>query len=1140
MKINVRILLITITIVILFSAGTTLLYYSITNTILNEQNTKAILNSTNNFIFTLQEKLNDIDEQFYNRLDKADDGLADFDIENTQIDFAFTLKSDSLIYPANIIQKPGLGWKPYTISVNEFIETHPELLIRYAKVENGTYIYYGILITEELLNEFSETVNAEIVFAADNNIINSYAETNDELSLKLRSSYSKLLNSENFEINSEDLSKSELLAVNYSPRNLFTGNNNRRFIIYNQFTEGYEFRAQMGVMIIIILAAGTVVSFILVILLTGGITKQIAHLSHSAEAISRGNLTSDVPIVTKDELGRLANTFNMMLSSLKHNERIKKNYTEFVTLINQNPTLKQVADAALRQIIESTNLTTGLMYIVYDAETIKLVSTYGIQKEKTISIEENHIYKEVIDTKRSKEYQFNSGFPQIKTGFAEIELKHLYVTPIIYNNRVIGILEVGTEKENAPNYKTYLSSILDQLAIGLSNAIAFESLEKVVEELRKVNNEYAEQNKQITDQNEELKVLHEQLTEKAEQLEEQKSKAVELSHVKSQFLASMSHELKTPLNSILGLTDLIINDKSTSLKTKDRLRVVLRNSKKLLNIISNILEFSKIESGKMEIDKSEFALNNMLDDVKIYTEPLADEKQLDYSIENKSGYDLTLNTDKQKLEHILLNLLSNAIKFTEKGEVKLSYDTEGSMLTIKVTDTGIGITDEEIATIFDDFKRGYSIAESKSGTGLGLSICKRYVDLLEGSLSVTSKVGKGTTFTLRLPDAVMSKTETEHQEEFEFVPEENKGHILLLSGSKASQKLIGEYLKQNKFSVSVNDTSEDEYDYIIADINNLYAVDYTCNLIGKKKILLTAFYEKEKAGYGFSLSGCVFENDIAALKKAVKDCSGGKDENICVLSNSPVNIDDIEGSKKVNRIYDYEYNESLALQDIIIIKIDPAKESCIHLFNELASRKSTREIPVIAILPQTSTILQDINKQAKEIAVAKELHPLDVLKVIRKQLKINYNTDIEEDETHTEAKKIETKSDYNVKPKVLVVDDDSDTLFTVGEIISNIGCDTYYAKNGVECLMQLNTLVPDLILLDIMMPVMDGFETIKRIRQDGRLRGVPVYALTAHSMLDNKDVVHKNGFNDLITKPIDTTGLSFKVERIINQHKVLN
>ena len=182
-----------------------------------------------------------------------------------------------------------------------------------------------------------------------------------------------------------------------------------------------------------------------------------------------------------------------------------------------------------------------------------------------------------------------------------------------------------------------------------------------------------------------------------------------------------------------------------------------------------------------------------------------------------------------------------------------------------------------------------------------------------------------------------------------------------------------------------------------------------------------------------------------------------------------------------------------------------------------------------------------LNSKLREITLKIKAHPLDVLKVLRDRLKIDDDTTnkkinlIEEPFQKKELIPSDTSIEHNEKdkPTILIVDDDNDALFTIGEFVKELNCDTIFAHNGMECLLTLNHIQPDLIFLDIMMPQMDGFETIKRIRGDERFAKIPVVALTAYAMLDNKNIIEKNGFNDLVTKPINSQTLASKLNKFL-------
>ena len=280
-------------------------------------------------------------------------------------------------------------------------------------------------------------------------------------------------------------------------------------------------------------------------------------------------------------------------------------------------------------------------------------------------------------------------------------------------------------------------------------------------------NRFRDQNDEIQAQNEELMATNEELsvsleninetnlilTEKEKELIYAKEKAEESDRLKSAFLANMSHEIRTPMNGIIGFSQLL---KETSISESDKnhyIKIISDNSQQLLDIVNDIIDISKIESGEVTLNKREVNLKNLLNKISDFYKPQASEKNLgftaDYLINNDN---FLYYQDATKLYQIISNLISNAIKFTDRGEVKITCSLEKDTVCFSISDTGIGIPDEYKNSIFDRFSQGYSHNNPKySGTGLGLSICKGLLNLMDGNISFLSEEGKGSTFLVELP-----------------------------------------------------------------------------------------------------------------------------------------------------------------------------------------------------------------------------------------------------------------------------------------------------------------------------------------------------------------------------------------------------
>jgi len=617
---------------------------------------------------------------------------------------------------------------------------------------------------------------------------------------------------------------------------------------------------------LLVIGVSIALSVIIVLIFTTKLRKQVSLLSETAEKTSKGNLNHRTKIILKDEIGKFGEAFNKMLDDLMAKEKAEKDYSEFITLLNKNPTLIEVSDQALAKIITSTGATLGLLYLVEENQ-LRMVSSFGISDKVIKPSGEIDFYKNVIKKKEITEFDFTNNHPVIRTGIAEIKIEYLLVAPIIYNKNVIAIIELASEKKPVEDVKNYIEKIQEQLAVGLTNAKALEQLEHIVEELQNLNEQYQKQNKQITEQNQQLLELHEKLKQNADELEKQREKAVELTNVKSDFLASMSHELRTPLNSILGLTELVVKDFSSTSKTKERLNIVLRNGHKLLTLINNILEFSKIESGKVELKKVEFSLKEFAADIFSFIEPLVMEKNLSFSLMYDFENDKLIESDKSKIEQIIINLLGNAVKFTEHGKISMKFSSSGNGLAIEVADTGIGIDENNLNEIFHEFKQlDSSTSRNYGGTGLGLAICKKYVSSLKGELKVNSKPGEGSKFTVHFPGIIKEELINIKVEDLKTINLNEDIHdspfVLLVNNNQQVQKLIGDYLRTNNYNVKIFNGGSSALDFIknekpsavIIDINITditpweFVIQSSKNLAAGIPILITSIDEKRKVG----------------------------------------------------------------------------------------------------------------------------------------------------------------------------------------------------------------------------------------------------------------------------------------------------
>jgi PAS domain S-box-containing protein len=428
----------------------------------------------------------------------------------------------------------------------------------------------------------------------------------------------------------------------------------------------------------------------------------------------------------------------------------------------------------------------------------------GLSRDKLIGTDFSQYFARPEKAKESNKQVYSEGFVR---NF-ELYLKHVNgkETPVLFNATLY--------RDIAENKYGVFASVRD-----------ITETKKIENELIKLNDYLLQRTEELKKLNTELEAqktaLSNQSIELAQQnslLELQKEQLNETNKLKSNFLSNMSHELRTPLNSVIALSGVLHRRLTNKIPDEEYgfITVVERNGKQLLNIINDILDISRIEAGKVEIIEEKFNVNQLISEIISMMKPLADEKNLDL-IHKSPAEKLMVISDITKITHILQNLISNALKFTLKGNVIVEASRLNDTVSIKVSDTGIGIAQEHIEYIFDEFRQAESgTARKYGGTGLGLAIAKKYANLLGGEVIVSSNLGEGSVFTLSLPIVQTYSVADEHDHQDDSHPmletnqdlnvernSETKARILIIEDSEPAIVQLCDFLAEANFDVLV-------------------------------------------------------------------------------------------------------------------------------------------------------------------------------------------------------------------------------------------------------------------------------------------------------------------------------------------------
>jgi two-component system, chemotaxis family, sensor kinase CheA len=534
------------------------------------------------------------------------------------------------------------------------------------------------------------------------------------------------------------------------------------------------------------------------------ITTRLKRLKEVMKSV--GNGSEELPRITvtkKDEIGEIATAYNEMAAALESHERKERIYKESIegqnaiktqlaelSMISQEiHDLKSLGQEYIQAIIPAVNACYGVIYLKIEKNSrpyLKKIASYANDKGKEkIEIGEGLLGQCLQDGKPIRLFDIPDDFIRISSGLWESKPRSILILPIKLDGEVLAVIELASIYEFTNTHESFLQQTSDQLGSIMNRIQKQMQVKQLLDETKTLNDELQNQSEELQLQQEELKTMNEELEAQYRQSEkrtsdlqqakaalEEKTKQVLLSsQYKSEFLANMSHELRTPLNSLLILAQILVENKEGNLSDKqtEYANTIFSSGKDLLDLINDILDLSKIESGKLDFHIGEIDIRGVVSFVNNQFSAIAEQKGIEFDVQIEEGVPAILYSDEQKIYQVIKNLVSNAIKFTEKGSVKLRvYKPNSDKLRFKqdviafaVSDTGIGISDEKQDLIFEAFQQADGTTSRKfGGTGLGLSISKGMADLVGGSISVESVEGQGSRFVFYLPINLEQKNVT--------------------------------------------------------------------------------------------------------------------------------------------------------------------------------------------------------------------------------------------------------------------------------------------------------------------------------------------------------------------------------------------
>ena len=701
-------------------------------------------------------------------------------------------------------------------------------------------------------------------------------------------------------------------------------------------------------------------------------------------------------------------------------------------------------------------------------------------------------------------------------------------------------------------------------------------LEAQQENLKVTNEELKENTISLNEQKLILEEKNKELELSQIEVEEKTADLIQSNKYKSEFLANMSHELRTPLNSILILSDLLGESNELSEEESKYAKTINSSGKSLLSLINDILDLSKVEAGQVDMNIESMNLADFKSETICLFEQISIKKKLNFSVNLSNQLPECIITDEMKLKQIINNLLSNSFKFTESGGVDLNIRQKEDKIEFEVVDTGIGISEDKINLIFGAFKQEDGTTSRKfGGTGLGLSISTEYARMLGGIIEVSSVKGEGSKFILTLPttidhnelanlvaddvdgEAFIVKADEDEVVaeaiENEYIPDDRK-HIreddkviLIIDDDPTFAKIVVDICKSNDFKVIVAETGEAGLylaDYycptgIILDIglpgidgwevidrlkNNKRTSDIPVNIVSGKDI-----------GEKITSAGIQFYQkpiSKSQIEKVLSEVSSKDDKvnTILIMGVSDVNQNSLDEFstdnhkiKVIESSSELETFEIVKQQfiDLVVLNIDVLSEEEVSFIKELKEKSVNGDVSIIVYTSDTITVQDERNLRSEvDDIIINEGNStqrlINEIKIFVHKVKENK---IDSINSTLDREKFDGKV-------VLVVDDDMRNIFALSSILQRMGIKVEMANDGKEALDVLENLERvDLVLMDIMMPVMDGYEAMKSIRAQKKYKNLPIIALTAKAMKGDKEICIKAGANEYLSKPVDKNKL---------------
>jgi HAMP domain-containing protein/signal transduction histidine kinase/DNA-binding response OmpR family regulator len=960
-------------------------------------------------------------------------------------------------------------------------------------------------------------------------------------------------------------------------------------------------------------------------LLAANLTTQVRAIAEVATAVTRGDLTRSIQVDARGEVAELKDNLNTMIDNLRlttdtntEQDWLKTNLARFTNMLQGQRDLAAVGHMLLSELSPVVGAHNGVIYLVEPESGLKLLSTYAdgeaLSHPERLQWGTGLVGQCAADARRMLITDLPADVVPITSGLFKAPPRNVIVLPVLFEGQVKAVIELASLANFTELQVSFLEQLMASIGIVLNSIEATMQTEALLTQSQQLATELQSQQRELQQTNEQLEQKAQQLAERNVEVERKnqeieqargalEEKATELaltSKYKSEFLANMSHELRTPLNSILILGQQLADNPDGNLVPKqvEFARTIHSAGTDLLNLISDILDLSKIESGTVSVEAEEIFFTNLQDMVVRPFRHEAENRKLSFEVQIDPKLERSITTDSKRLQQVLKNLLSNAFKFTEHGGVKLSIyaaasgwspdhavlNATPSVVAFEVSDTGIGIVPEKQRIIFEAFQQADASTNRKyGGTGLGLAISRELSNLLGGEIQLRSAPGVGSTFTLYLPLRYASVPGAPRSDAATPMAALNGNGGAAISLAKPAELAV-EQIPDDRKSLQPGDATllivEDDPHYarILADLAHDQGLKVLVAARGADALALAREYQPTAVSLdvflpdmlGWTVLSQLKQNpatrhipvqvltldedrqhglargafsfvvkptntaDLQAALGRIKEYVQPRRKRLLVVEDNPAeqrSVTELLGYDDIHVQAVGTGNEALGIMradapDCVVLDLRLPDMSGFDLLEKIRDDHALSDIPVVVFTGRELSPDEDaqLHTMARSVVVKGVESPerlLDETALFLHRVVADLPT-----EKQQMIERLHSSDEDLVGKTVLLVDDDARNIFALSSVLERRGMKVLSATTGKEAIELLDgTDGVAIVLMDIMMPEMDGYQTMQVIRDKPAFRRLPIIALTAKAMKGDREKCLEAGASDYLAKPVNTEQL---------------